>query len=62
MRVDVDWERCEGHAMCEAAAPAYFSVDDDGTLAVLQEEVAEGAEANLRSAVLGCPVAALKLI
>ncbi|QZH61239.1 ferredoxin [Mycolicibacterium farcinogenes] len=62
MRVDVDRNRCEGHAMCEAIAPTVFSVDDDGDLLILQEEIAEGDAADVKSAALGCPVAALKLI
>ncbi len=36
--------------MCEAIAPTVFSVDDDGDAA------------DVKSATLGCPVAALKLI
>src|SRR5262245_48430622 len=30
MKIEVDRNRCEGHAMCEAVAPDLFSVDDDG--------------------------------
>ncbi|SKQ80287.1 3Fe-4S ferredoxin [Mycobacteroides abscessus subsp. massiliense] len=48
--------------MCEAIAPTVFSVDDDGDLLILQEEIAEGDAADVKSATLGCPVAALKLI
>ncbi|MBF6451103.1 ferredoxin [Nocardia aobensis] len=62
MRIEIDRDRCEGHAMCEAIAPAYFSVDDEGTLTVLQDEVPVGADAEVKSATLGCPVAALKLV
>lgn len=61
MRIEVDRDRCEGHAMCEAVAPAFFSVDDEGTLIVLQEDVPDGAEPVVKSATLGCPVAALRL-
>ncbi|CAJ1509980.1 ferredoxin [[Mycobacterium] burgundiense] len=61
MRIELDRDRCEGHGMCEATAPDYFSVDDDGNLTVLATEVSDGDEAVLESAVLACPVAALRL-
>lgn len=62
MRIDLDWNRCEGHGMCEAAAPNFFSVDDEGQLTVLQEEVSDRDQADVHAAALGCPVAALKLV
>ena len=61
MRIDLDRHRCEGHGMCEAAAPAYFSVDDDGGLTVLREDVPDSDEADVQAAALGCPVAAIRL-
>ncbi|WP_063043400.1 ferredoxin [Nocardia pseudovaccinii] len=62
MRIEVDRNRCEGHAMCEAAAPEYFSVDDEGVLTILTEEVPDSDKAQAHGAVLSCPVAALKLL
>ena len=61
MKVEVERTRCEGHAMCEAVAPAYFSVDEDGVLTILAEEVPESEKYQVDSAVLSCPVAALRL-
>ncbi|MFD7011249.1 ferredoxin [Rhodococcus jostii] len=62
MRVEVDRSRCEGHAMCESVAPTFFSVDDDGALIVLQDDVAEDDKEAVQTATVVCPVAALKLI
>ncbi|MFE3798646.1 ferredoxin [Nocardia tengchongensis] len=62
MKIELDRNRCEGHAMCEAAAPRFFSVDDEGDLTILQEEVSESEKSAVNSAVISCPVAALKLL
>jgi ferredoxin len=62
MKIEVDRGRCEGHAMCEAVAPQYFSVDDDGNVAVRTDNVAPGDQAQVQDAVLACPVAALRVI
>ncbi|MBU3067766.1 ferredoxin [Nocardia sp. NEAU-G5] len=62
MKIELDRNRCEGHAMCEAAAPSFFSVDEEGDLTVLEERVSESDKAAVNSAVLSCPVAALKLL
>jgi ferredoxin len=61
MRIEVDLNRCEGHGIYEAIAPDFFSVDDDGTLSVLSDDVQDDAEEVVRNAVMGCSVSALKL-
>ncbi|MCK8647111.1 ferredoxin [Mycobacterium colombiense] len=61
MKIDVDRDRCEGHGMCEVIAPKLFSVDDEGHLTVLTDDVAPSDEAQVRDAMLACPVAALRL-
>jgi ferredoxin len=61
MRVEVNFDRCEGHGMCEAMAPEVFELDDDGNLIHHYEgrdmhgDIAAAAE----RAVGACPVAAL---
>jgi ferredoxin len=60
MRVDVDRARCEGHGMCEDAAPEIFHLDDDGELEILLEEIPEHLQRKAEAAVRVCPVAALK--
>jgi ferredoxin len=61
MRIEIDWNRCEGHGMCEVVAPEYFALDDDGNLTVFAEDVADRDEAHVRDAAMACPVAALRL-
>lgn len=61
MRIEVDADRCEGHAMCEAIAPDYFVVDDAGELTVLRVEPLGADEQQVQRAVDGCPVTALRL-
>jgi ferredoxin len=62
VKIEIDRDRCEGHGMCEVVAPEYFSLDDDGNLTVLKEEVSDRDEALVRDALQVCPVAALRLV
>lgn len=61
MKVVVDWDKCEGHGLCELTAPEIYQLDDEGELHLLVEEVdgplAERAAAGARV----CPVAALRV-
>lgn len=63
MRLTVDRPRCEGHGLCEEAAPELMHLDDEGELVLDVEEVADGSPqaAAASAAVRVCPVAALKL-
>ena len=61
MHLILDRPRCEGHGLCEEAAPELMHLDDDGEL-VLDVETVEGAQVDAaRAAVRVCPVAALRL-
>lgn len=61
MRIELDEPRCEGHGLCEEAAPKLMHLDDDGMLILDQVEV-EGADLDAaKAAVRVCPVAALRL-
>lgn len=61
MRIELDRPRCEGHGLCEEAAPRLMHLDDDGELILDVVEV-EGADLEAaRDAVRVCPVAALRL-
>ena len=63
MRIELDRPRCEGHGLCEEAAPALMHLDDDGELVIDTPGVnAEQDVAAARAAVRICPVAALKLV
>lgn len=62
MRIDVDWDRCEGHGICADQAPKVFSLDDEGELhhAFDGSDIPDDLEASARSAIGVCPVAALR--
>lgn len=62
MIIELDRPRCEGHGLCEEAAPDLMHLDDDAELIIDVAEV-EGADlARAQAAVRICPVAALRLV
>ncbi|MBC6448588.1 ferredoxin [Actinokineospora xionganensis] len=61
MRIVADRARCEGLGMCEAMAPDFFEVGDDGTVTILDETPGEEHRAAVLAAVDACPVLALSL-
>uniref|UniRef100_A0AAU3H207 Ferredoxin n=1 Tax=Streptomyces sp. NBC_01401 TaxID=2903854 RepID=A0AAU3H207_9ACTN len=62
MRIVLDRPRCEGHGLCEEAAPQLMHLDDEGELLLDREEVDEADAALANAAVRVCPVAALRLV
>ncbi|MBW8792401.1 MAG: ferredoxin [Streptomyces sp.] len=58
-RIVVDFERCEGHGLCEQTAPEVFRLDDEGELHLTRDEVDAEHESLVAAAVRVCPVAAL---
>ncbi|WP_081236120.1 ferredoxin [Streptomyces viridosporus] len=61
MKIVLDRARCEGHGLCEEAAPRLMHLDDDGELVLDREEVDEADAALANAAVRVCPVAALRV-
>ncbi|WIY01867.1 ferredoxin [Amycolatopsis mongoliensis] len=61
MRIEADRGKCDGLGMCEAMAPDFFEVGEDGTVVVLDERPGEEHRTDLAAAVDSCPVLALKL-
>ncbi|MDX3086662.1 MULTISPECIES: ferredoxin [Streptomyces] len=61
MRIVLDRPRCEGHGLCEEAAPQLMHLDDEGELVLDHEEVPESEVAAAKAAARVCPVAALRL-
>jgi ferredoxin len=60
VRIEVFRDKCEGHGLCEQAAPAVYQLDDDGELVVLHEEsVPQDLERQAQTGARSCPVAAL---
>lgn len=64
MRIEADYDRCEGHGQCEVRAPEIFELDDEGFLTHRYDGVDLPAELEdaARGAVSVCPVAALRLV
>ncbi|BBX62590.1 hypothetical protein MSAS_17640 [Mycobacterium saskatchewanense] len=62
MKVIVDKDKCQGHAMCHAVAPSVYPIDDDGYVAI---EAADVDEADRLPAMLGietCPERAISAV
>jgi ferredoxin len=62
MRIEIDRPRCEGHGLCEEAAPDLLHLDDLGEVVIDVTEVGNDALDRARAAVRICPVAALRLV
>lgn len=62
MRIELDRPRCEGHGLCEEAAPDLMHLDDNVDLVIDVPEVEGEALERARAAVRACPVAALRLV
>ncbi|WAL68561.1 ferredoxin [Amycolatopsis cynarae] len=61
MKIVLDRPRCEGHGLCEEAAPQLVHLDDDGELVLDREEISDTDVPLANAAVRVCPVAALRL-
>ncbi|MFG2193326.1 ferredoxin [Streptomyces sp. NPDC048639] len=64
MKVSIDFGRCEGHGLCEEAAPELFRLDDEGDLVALfdhEEALPAARRAAAERAVRVCPIGALKV-
>lgn len=62
MKMHVDFDLCEGHGECVAAAPEIFDLDDAGEKVVLlMPDPGEELREKAVEAVKICPIAALRL-
>ena len=61
MRVVVDFNQCESNALCMAAAPEVFLLDDDDALHILIENPGEDLRSKVEQAVRTCPKQAISL-
>jgi ferredoxin len=62
MRIEVDLDLCQGHAMCEMEAPDVFSVPRKGRVSVTDPAPPESERAAVQAAVAYCPTQALRLV
>jgi ferredoxin len=62
MKITLDRPRCEGHGLCEEAAPQLMHLDDDGELVLDVETITDGGDLDAaKAAARVCPVAALQV-
>lgn len=61
MRVVVDLDLCQGHAVCESEAPGVFTVPKHGKVSLLVGDPPEAERAAVEAAVAYCPTKALRL-
>jgi ferredoxin len=60
MKVRIDANLCQGHAMCALACPQLFQLsDEDGHAYVADETVPPQFEDSVRQAVRSCPEGAI---
>jgi ferredoxin len=59
IRIEVDMDLCQGHAMCELEAPNVFKVPKRGTVEILDNEPPDDARDEVQNAVDMCPTQAL---
>ncbi|WP_327143267.1 ferredoxin [Nocardia sp. NBC_01327] len=60
MRLVVDLDLCQGHAVCQDEAPALFQVPKHGQVDILRTDPGDDLDA-ARAAVRYCPTQALSL-
>ncbi len=61
MKITVDFDVCQSHALCTEAAPEVFEVRDDGFLYILNETPPETLRAKVERAVRECPTGAIRV-
>lgn len=59
LRVTVDFNLCDSHGECVAAAPEVFEIRDDDLLHVLDEAPAEELRDRVEAAARRCPKLAI---
>ena len=61
MKVRIDDQLCQGHAMCTLACPELFELsDEDGHAFVRQADVPPQLAEKIEQAVRGCPEGAIQ--
>jgi ferredoxin len=61
MRIEVDEDLCQGHAMCELEAPGVFAVPRKGKVTLIDPEPPESQRTAVEAAVRYCPTQALRI-
>lgn len=62
LKIQIDRDLCQGHAVCMGDAPTVFHVTDEGVMTVLLEEPPESTWEDVESAADYCPTGAITLV
>lgn len=62
MKIEVDLDLCQGHAMCQLEAPEVFEVPKRGTVVVLDASPPAQLRGQVERAVRECPTQALTIV
>ncbi|MDP9026248.1 MAG: ferredoxin [Actinomycetota bacterium] len=60
--VEIDLTRCEGHGLCENAAPTVYRLNDDGQVELVADELTSELVAAAEAGARLCPVNALRVV
>ena len=61
VKVHIDADLCQGHAMCALACPELFRLnEEDGHACLVDENVPVGLEVAVEKAVRSCPEGAIR--
>jgi ferredoxin len=61
VRIVVDLDLCQGHAVCESEAPGIFEVPKHGKVTILEASPPADRRREVEQAVKFCPTHALKV-
>ncbi len=62
MKVEIDYSRCEGHAVCIGLSPAVFELeDDDEQVRLLTDSPGADLEESVALAAKRCPTQAIRI-
>ncbi len=62
MKIRIDYDLCEGNAVCMKVAPEVFVVGDDDRARLVNENPSEDLRAKVDAAVRRCPRQALSIV
>ena len=62
MKIVMDYDLCQGHAVCMGEAPEVFHVGPKGEHTVLLEEPPEDLREKVEAAIEYCPTGAISLL
>lgn len=61
MKVHVNWDRCEGHALCTQEVPEVFEMRETDQVTLLDEQPPESLRPQLETAARYCPKNAISI-